>query len=141
MKNNRPFRILTVTMALAMMTGYVVYSQREQIHSFAPGSKAGVLSGPNQKPDLMAVPLPNQAAAGPSTVFAPGSKSIAPLIHVTNPASAQPTNANLLQRRRIAPGSKSAPVFDFRPEQSGVQAPAQKTTPRSSTNLTSNLKS
>jgi hypothetical protein len=127
-------------MALAMMTGYVVYSQRDQARSFAPGSKSDILSGANPSASLAAVPSTNQVEAPSSAVFAPGSKSIAPLIHVPPPASVQPIEAG--QRRlKIAPGSKSAAVFDFQQQQTLAQSVfARGLELARSTNLTAELK-
>jgi hypothetical protein len=51
-KTRRPIQILTLTLALSMLTAYIVYSQRERNRTVAPGLKTMPLSDPAKTSDL-----------------------------------------------------------------------------------------
>ena len=127
-----PVQIVTVVFAVAMLAGYVVYSQRQQTRNVAPGSKGGVIA------ESKGVTAFNDGTNQPSLLtrelVASSSKSMAPLIEVQrpNPNGSRSTSAPAAM---VAPGSKSeAPIFELRrlpaqPEASKVMPQAERPVP------------
>ncbi len=121
MKNRRSAQIASVMLALSMLTTYVVHSQRQSARSVAPSSKLIVLDevkAPGTSGKKSTNALTRQKIA-----VAPGSKSMAPIVDVSSRASAPATNSLMsgAQRRMVAPGSKSGPVFDLPQAQTAVR--------------------
>jgi hypothetical protein len=108
-KTRRPIQILTLTLALSMLTAYIVYSQRERNRTVAPGLKIMPLSDPAKTSDPSQTLITN-----PPGMVAPGSKSMAPILHVQPPPAKQSTPIILNSAAAgIAPGSKSGQVFNL----------------------------
>lgn len=112
MKPKTIFRILSIALALSMLTAYVVYSQKQQVQRAAPSSKVIVLAPGREhsfSTNTNAISVTNVAVFNPD-VLAFSSKSAAPLVKIPiTPA----TNVSAEKTTRIAPSSKSAPVFDW----------------------------
>ncbi|MEY2427421.1 MAG: hypothetical protein QOJ40_306 [Verrucomicrobiota bacterium] len=109
-KTRRPIQILTLALAVSMLTAYVVYSQRERNRTVAPGSKSMALSGATKIPAAAYTLVTN-----PPGMVAPGSKSMEPILDLQRPhpnPSAQSTGSNP-STATVAPGSKSGRVFDL----------------------------
>ena len=117
MKVKNPLQIVTVALALTMLTAYVVYSQHQQTRNVAPGSKVMVLEGV-KGPSASAGNTNNVRGRKPVAV-APGSKSLAPVLTVrpTTLATASNAPAAVARPAMVAPGSKSAAVFDLQQSQ------------------------
>jgi len=110
MKTMKSVRVLVVAGALGLLSSYVVYSQHEHAQSVISGSKSGVVemmpaySGIAQTNTLrrsLQVAMPDVTGPGGGQRFAPASNG-------------QPTASAEGRRLMIAPGSKSAAVFDLR---------------------------
>src|SRR5215831_17540510 len=108
----RIVQIMAVSFALVMLAGYVVYSQKQQNRTVAPGSK--VLSPPESSSN-------GAAASGARTttnvysmddVIASSSKSISPLIKVKPTAAISVTNPAPNSDWIPAITSKSGHIFD-----------------------------
>ncbi len=113
MKNRRSVQIASVMLAFSMFTTYVVYSQRHPTRGVAPGSKQIALDEV-KKPEISGNQSTNVTAREKIAV-APGSKAMAPILTIRPGTSVATTNAPKSGSRRVivAPGSKSAPVFDL----------------------------
>jgi len=129
MQTKKSIRIVSVLFSMTMMAGYVVHSQLQHSRSVAPSSKLGTLSdtswqggGSGTAATKDKLPTSNSLRA-----VAPGSKSLAPVLEVrpTQPGSSFPG-------RQIAPGSKSAAVFDFSQKQAPEKAALERKSPVSS---------
>jgi hypothetical protein len=107
MKTMKSVRVLVVAGALGLLSSYVVYSQRQHAQNVISGSNSGVV---DMVPDYFGTAQTNtlrrslQVAApdfkGPVQSLAPASKG-------------QPSASAEGKRLMIAPGSKSAAVFDL----------------------------
>ena len=115
-------RSATIAASAVMLIAYVVFSQTQETKTVAPGSKyirldpinEGSLSGSSQIGSLSDERL---------TVL-PGSKGSILVLPVPKVSTASPT---LSKSQRLAPGSKSAEVFNFQ------QKPTNETRLKSST--------
>jgi uncharacterized membrane protein len=110
-KNNRFVRIATIAFALTVLTGYVVYSQRQQARFVIRASLSAATNGTAAR--TAAGPSTNPAPAQKAVMIAPGSKVMAPILDIHR------GNSGL-----IAPGSKSAAVFDLRDRTKSAQPKA-----------------
>jgi len=124
----KSLRVVFVLFAFTMLTGYVVYSQRQQTRTVAPGSKVMVIDN-SRELSLSPRLSTNGLLRNADRMIAPGSKSRAPLIPIqaaapisvtpliplqaAAPASATNTKSFGAERAMVAPGSKSGPVFDL----------------------------
>lgn len=121
-------QILTVTFAITMLTGYVVYSQVQQYRMVASSSKSIVMT--ESSPPREAPPNTNPPVDSRPAMLAPGSKAKAPLVSIGPPAP-RGTNLPIVKRSTFAPGSKSYRVLDFdkttglKREKSKEAAPSQ----------------
>jgi hypothetical protein len=111
-KPNRPIQIVTLVFALTLVATYVVYSQRQRTKTIMPAPLAAATNGSST----------NHVDPPRALLVAPGSKSMAPLLDV-RPAKAShsaPASPPVSRPAMVAPGPKSAPVFDLR-EQPQIQ--------------------
>src|SRR6266498_401451 len=106
MKNRRSAQIASVMLAFSLLTTYVVYSQRQSARSVAPSSKLILLN--EVKTTETSGKHPTNALIHQQIAFAPGSKSMAPIVAVRPRTPVAATNALVLDPRRVmvAPGSK-----------------------------------
>jgi len=113
MKTRKSVQIVTVVFALFVLTAYVVYSQHQHNRSVAPSSKYIALTPGKEAPAAASrsnnVPDPEQVTV------ASGSKTRVPVVTLqpTFPVPASNTPAAQARSLMLAPGSKSAPVFDY----------------------------
>jgi hypothetical protein len=115
MKMLRPVQILVIVTALSILAGYVVYSQRQHPRSLAPNSKFQLINSKVENSLPRKVPATNQLGNSSSTLLAPDSKVLAPVLKIAPRISLTETNGlpPKSSSRTVFPGSKSAPVFDF----------------------------
>jgi len=109
----KPFQIGAVSLAITMLTSYVVYSQRQAAQTIAPGSKSMLVNRTviQQQEAITNRPLPRSSA-----YVASSSKSIAPVFTIppTNGSKASKTPftpSTNAPSPMLFPGSKSAAVF------------------------------
>jgi hypothetical protein len=141
MKNNRFIRITTIAFALTVLTGYVVYSQRQQTHSVTRLSFPAATNKTDAQTRLKGTT--NLTTAQKSALVASGSKSRAPLFEIrpdqagivapSSKSIAPILKIHAAEGSMIAPGSKSAPVFDLRDRTQALQAKAPAIVPKSPT--------
>jgi hypothetical protein len=114
LKSPKPLQVGAVSLAISMLTSYVVYSQRQGSQNVAPGSKSGALDVVLDKAAIQ------QQAAGTNnplhrslTVVAPSSKSIAPVLAVPATSSSKTSKVLVTNTPTVMmiSGSKSAIVF------------------------------
>jgi hypothetical protein len=119
-KPNRPTQIVTLVFALTLVATYVVYSQRQRAKTITPASLAAATNGFNG--GSVGGTSTNHIDSPRALLVAPGSKSMAPLLDV-RPAKAShsaPDSPPVSRPAMVAPGPKSAPIFDLR-EQPQIQ--------------------
>ena len=121
MKPNRLLQIATLAFALTVLATYVVYSQLQRARTAAPVSTSAATNG--VKRSSIGGPSTNHLEDRRTTLVAPGSKVMAPVLDIrpekaSRPAPA-PTPVSL--PAVFAPGSKSAPVFNLRQQQQSQQ--------------------
>jgi len=123
-KPNRFLQIATLAFALSMLTTYMVYSQLQRTRYVAasPSPATNQFKGPHPPAVLHKT---NELRR--QLVVAPSSKVRAPLLEMPTPAS-KPTAPTGPRSKMIASGSKSAAVFDFRPQQQAQEPPASHST-------------
>ena len=113
MKNSRAVQILTIALALSMLTTYVVYSQRERNRSVAPGSKSMALTG-TKETSAPAISLNTNHLLSPTSgMVASGSKSTVPVFDVRPITAPQVADHPIQNPAVFAPGSKSGRIFDL----------------------------
>jgi hypothetical protein len=106
----KPFQIGALSLALTMLASYVVYSQRQGSQNVAPGSKSAAIDIVPDKPALQQQTAgTNRLLHRSSTVVAPSSKSISPVLAV--PAASSKVHVTNAPGPMLFPGSKSAAVF------------------------------
>jgi hypothetical protein len=118
-KPNRPLQIAALAFALTVLATYVVYSQLQRARTPAPVSTSAATNV--VKRSSIGGPSTNHLEERRTTLVAPGSKAMAPVLDMrpekASRAAPAPTSVSL--PAVFAPGSKSAPVFNLRqPQQS-----------------------
>ncbi len=115
MKTKKSVRVAAVLFSMTMFAGYVVYSQLEHSRNIASSSKSGILrAGSEPGTATSEADSTNNSQMG----VVPGSKSLAPVLQVR-----QKSSASKAGQRQVAPGSKSAAVFNFEQAQVFEQKP------------------
>jgi len=122
MKTRKSIRVVTVLFSATLFAGYVVHSQLQHSRSIEQSSKPASLTDAPGQTQAVNVNLTNNS----QRAIAPGSKSLAPLLQVRQ----NPTVSKGASAGPLAPGSKSAAVFDFRQ----AQTPETASLPRRSAN-------
>jgi hypothetical protein len=138
-KPNRLLQIATLAFALSMLATYMVYSQLQRTRVAPAGSASAATNGLKGKVQSQGQST-NRTPQARTLVVAPSSKVRAPLLDLPAPFAKpmQPTAGASSRGVTIAPGSKSAPVFDLR-EYSQAQKPkAMSAKPRHTTNTSTN---
>jgi len=117
MKPNRLLQIATLAFALTVLATYVVYSQLQRARTATPVLTSAATNG--VKGSSFGGPSTNHLAERRTTLVAPGSKVMAPVLDIRpeklSRATPAPTPVSL--PAVFAPGSKSAPVFNLRQQQ------------------------
>jgi hypothetical protein len=114
LKSRKPLQVGAVSLALTMLTSYVVYSQRQGSQNVAPGSKSAAIDVVLDKTAIQ------EQAAGTNkplhrslTVVAPSSKSIAPVVAIPATSSSKISKVRITNApsQMVISSSKSAMVF------------------------------
>ena len=149
MKTRKSVQIATVVFALFVLAAYVVYSQQQHNRSVAPSSKYIAITPGKEHPAVAIASRSNNVPDRERVTIAPGSKTQVPALTLQPTYLFPASNAPAAQARSsmIAPGSKSAPVFDptvfeLRPKEmvEGLTLNARFMTPTRATNITAPLK-
>jgi hypothetical protein len=122
-KPNRVLQIGTLVFALSMFATYMVYSQLQRTRYVTDSSSAKTNQFTQHSPVI--IHKTNQAKQQQQIVIAPSSKVKAPLFEMPTPAAKQRAPAGLpdFYSKMVAPGSKSAAVFDLSSRQQAPELP------------------